>query len=234
MVLDFGLQDKRTLYIAPHRTENLILAIDVSQLRYYFITDDGKIACSPIEQVRIALNAGADMIQYRNKGFHLGFFQEVAAIHALCRQWEVPLVINDNILLAKAVQAEGVHLGQGDDSPLLARQVLGSGVIVGLTVPTLEALERSPLEGCDYIGHGPVFGTSTKADAKPRCGLESLKAMAACAPKPVVAIGGITAANAGACFQNGAAGVAVISAITRSSDPAAAAHQLAVAIQAAL
>lgn len=202
-------------------------------LRYYFITDDGAAKCSPIEQVRIALDAGATMVQYRHKAFDLRFFEEVAAIRDLCLRQKVPLVVNDNILLAKAVDADGVHLGQEDDPPAMARRVLGRRAIVGLSVSNPEELARSSLEGCDYIGSGPVFGTRTKADAKPRRGLEGLKVMVNKSPLPVVAIGGITADNAKGCFDQGAAGVAVISVITRASDPASAARKLAAAIHAA-
>jgi thiamine-phosphate pyrophosphorylase len=173
------------------------------------------------------------MVQYRNKAFNVTFYEEVSAIRDLCRQWKTPLVINDNILLAKAVGADGVHLGQGDDPPDAARRILGPEAIIGLSVSTLEELARSHLDGCDYIGTGPVFGTRTKADAKPSRGLEGLKAMADQSPLPVAAIGGITDANARECFDQGAAGVAVISVITRASDPSAAARKLAAAISAA-
>lgn len=202
-------------------------------LRYYFITDDGPTDVSPVEQVRIALEAGATMVQYRNKAFNMTCYDEVTAIRELCRRQKVPLVINDHILLAKAIDADGVHLGQGDDQPAMARRVLGPGAIVGLSVSTLEELAHSSLDGCDYIGTGPVFGTRTKADAKPRCGLEGLRAMVDQSPLPVVAIGGITAVNAKDCFNQGAAGVAVISVITRAADPSTAARKLAAAVSAA-
>jgi thiamine-phosphate pyrophosphorylase len=209
------------------------MASIAKSLRYYFITDDGPTDVSPVEQVRIALETGATMVQYRNKAFNMTFYDEVTAIRELCRRQKVPLVINDHILLAKAIGADGVHLGQGDDQPAMARRVLGPGAIVGLSVSTLEELARSSLDGCDYIGTGPVFGTRTKADAKPRRGLEGLKAMVDQSPLPVVAIGGITADNAMDCLNQGAAGVAVISVITRAADPSTAARKLAAVISAA-
>lgn len=202
-------------------------------LRFYFITDDGAAACNPVEQVTAAIGNGATLVQYRNKGFNSRFYEEVAAIRELCRQCNVPLVINDNIVLAKAVRADGVHLGQDDDAPQLARRILGPEAIVGLSVSTPAELAASDLKGCDYIGSGPVFGTRTKADAKPRRGLEGLKEMVKQSPLPVVAIGGITAANAASCIQQGAAGVAVISAVSRAEDPSTAAHNLAVALKTA-
>lgn len=203
-------------------------------LRFYFITDDGKATCSPIEQVRVALAAGATLVQYRNKQFGLQCYEEVRTIRTMCREAGVPLLINDNVLLAKAVDADGVHLGQEDEAPYLARQVLGPAAIVGLSVSTTDELAHSRLEGCDYIGNGPVFGTQTKADAKPVRGLDGLAAMVAAAPLPVVAIGGINAANAADCLKQGAAGVAVISAITRAQNPQTAAREMASACRTAV
>jgi thiamine-phosphate diphosphorylase len=198
-------------------------------LRFYFITDDGPAKLTPLEQVRTAIDAGATLVQYRNKQFGLHFFQEAAAIRDLCYRKGVPLIVNDNILLAKAVNADGVHIGQDDDPPRLARSVLGPRAIVGLSVSTLEELNYSQLDGCDYLGTGPVFSTQTKKDTKPVIGLDGLKTIASQAKLPVVAIGGIQTENARSCFQQGAAGIAVISAITRADNPSQAAADLAAA-----
>ncbi len=196
-------------------------------LKFYFITDDGKADICVVEQVDIALAAGATMIQYRNKHFSLKFYDEVRTVGNACGQLHVPLVINDNILLAKAVEAAGVHVGQEDDSPQMARKILGPNALVGLSVSSMEELQSSNLDGCDYIGCGPIFVTDTKSDAKPEGGLELLRTVVKESILPVVAIGGINAANAGQCFEQGAVGVAVISAISRVRDPRSAARDLA-------
>ncbi|MCP4747404.1 MAG: thiamine phosphate synthase [Desulfobacteraceae bacterium] len=196
-------------------------------LRFYFITDEDAANLTPVKQVRIVLEAGATMVQYRNKRFGLPFYQEVIQIRNLCQSYNVPFMINDNVLLAKATGADGVHLGQQDDSPGLARQILGPQAIIGLSVSTPQELNQSDTYGCNYLGSGPVFKTLTKSDAKPVRSLEGLKEVAGQASLPVVAIGGICASNAADCFAWGAAGVAVISAITRSDDPAKAARELA-------
>jgi len=196
-------------------------------LRFYYITDEKAPGRSAPAQVEIALRAGATMVQYRHKSFQLELLEEAAAAANLCKCSRVPFLINDDILLAKAVCADGVHLGQEDESPALARRILGPGAIVGISVSTPDELGRTDLSACDYIGTGPVFKTATKADAKPVCGPEGLAAVARAAPLPVVAIGGITAANAAACLQNGAAGIAVISHISRAADPLHNARQLA-------
>jgi thiamine-monophosphate kinase len=193
------------------------------QLRFYFITDEGLTDPSPLKQVEAAIRAGAGFIQYRRKNACLADFAEVSAIRDLCRTCRVLFVVNDDILLAKAVAADGVHVGQEDESPSRARAVLGTRAVVGVSVSTLAELEGTDLSVCDYIGVGPVFETSTKADAKPVIGLSGLKAIVERSPKPVVAIGGIDEIRAGSCFDQGAAGVAVISRITRAADPAAAA-----------
>lgn len=196
-------------------------------LRFYFITDDGADGFPAPDQVRVAIEAGATLIQYRKKSFALDDYAEVEAIGRYCRQHRVPFVVNDHVLLAKAVGADGVHVGQDDAAPRLARHIMGPRAIVGVSVSTVAELERTDLIGCDYIGTGPTFPTSTKTDAKPAHGLAGLRDIVNRSPIPAVAIGGIDPSNAKECFAHGAAGVAVISCITRAENPAAAAAALA-------
>jgi thiamine-monophosphate kinase len=196
-------------------------------LRFYFITDDGPSALSPLNQVRIAVAAGATMIQYRNKGFSPRFYPEIVEIRDVCKSNRVPLIINDHILLARAVSADGVHVGQEDENPAIARVILGADAIVGVSVSTPEEFEKTDLSYCDYIGVGPVYQTGTKPDAKAVIGLSGLAAVSKLTPLPVVAIGGINEANAAACFENGADGVSLISAVSRAKDPEKAAQNLA-------
>jgi thiamin-phosphate kinase len=190
-----------------------------SALRFYFITDEHSSGLSPKEQVEIAIKAGATMVQYRNKSFSPRFFEEVALIKNICKCNGIPFIINDDILLAKAVMADGVHLGQDDEDPALAKRILGPRAIVGKSVSNLDELNASDLSVCDYIGTGPVFSTSTKPDAKQVIGLSGLKDVVKASPVPVVAIGGIDPTNARSCFQQGASGIAVISVVTRAEDP---------------
>jgi thiamine-phosphate pyrophosphorylase len=196
-------------------------------LRFYFITDDSFAGFSAPEQVRVALEAGATLIQYRNKSFSLNDFEEVEAICRLCRQYRVPFVVNDDVLLARAAGADGVHVGQGDTPPRLARRIMGPGAIVGVSVSSMEELERTDLAFCDYIGTGPTFSTDTKRDAKAAHGLGGLRDIVNRSPLPAVAIGGIDPTNVLDCFAHGAAGVAVISCITRAGDPRRAAAAMA-------
>ena len=198
-----------------------------SALRFYFITDDGVHGFPPVEQVRVAIEAGATMIQYRNKSFQLDAFDEVEALLRLCRDSQVPLMINDNVLLARAIGADGVHVGQEDAPPRLARRIMGPQAIVGVSVSTMTELEQTDLAFCDYIGTGPTFATDTKPDAKPVHGLAGLRDIVNRSPVPAVAIGGIEPSSAMDCFAHGAAGVAVISCITRADDPVEAAAAMA-------
>ena len=198
-------------------------------LKFYFITDDSVADFPAAEQVRTALQAGATMIQYRNKSFAARFWEEVVTVRDICKCNGVPLIVNDNLLLAKAVEADGIHLGQDDEDPALARSFLGPQAIVGLSISTLTELSQSNLAPCDYIGTGPVFQTQTKGDAKAVIGLEGLHTVAQASPIPVVAIGGINQTNAEACFTQGASGIALISAVTRAQDPMQNALQLAAA-----
>ena len=198
-------------------------------LRFYFITDDGVDGFAPLDQVRLAIAAGATMIQYRNKSFILDLFEEVETIGRLCRANRVPFLVNDNVLLAKAVGADGVHVGQDDALPRLARRVMGRRAVVGVSVSSMRELERTDLAVCDYIGTGPTFPTATKADAKAVHGLAGLRDIVNRSPIPAVAIGGIGPVNAPDCFAHGAAGVAVISCITRADSPAEAAAAMAAA-----
>ena len=200
-----------------------------SALRFYFITDDASERFPAPEQVRVAIDAGATMIQYRNKSFSLEDYEEVEAIGRLCRERGVPFLVNDHVLLAKAVGADGVHVGQDDAVPRLARRVMGAQAIVGVSVSTLAELERTDLAFCDYIGTGPTFPTGTKPDAKAVHGLDGLRDIVNLSPLPAVAIGGIDPGNTPDCFANGAAGVAVISCITRADNPADAAGRMAAA-----
>lgn len=198
-------------------------------LRFYFITDDGVDGFDALDQVRVAIEAGATMIQYRNKSFSLEAFGEVKAIGRLCRDKRVPFVVNDNVLLARAVEADGVHVGQEDALPRLARRVMGPQAIVGVSISSMAELEQTDLASCDYIGIGPTFPTGTKVDAKAAHGLAGLRDIVNRSPIPAVAIGGIGPANALDCFAHGATGVAVISCITRSTNPLEAAAAMAAA-----
>ncbi|MFP4226839.1 MAG: thiamine-phosphate kinase [Desulfobacterales bacterium] len=196
-------------------------------LRFYFITDAQAPGFSLTSQVETAVAAGATCVQYRNKNFSMTDIPAVESVRNLCRRHMVPFLINDDVLLAKAVGADGVHLGQTDAAPALAREILGPYAVIGVSVSTPAELAATDVVPCSYIGTGPVFATATKADAKPVIGLSGLKSVAEKAPVPVVAIGGVDGQNVADCIAHGAAGGAVISGITRAAAPLEAAKAFA-------
>ena len=198
-------------------------------LRFYFSTDDEVEDFPALDQVRLAVEAGATMVQYRNSSFSLDAFEAVERIGRLCRENRVPFVVNDNVLLARAVGADGVHLSEAVVSPRLVRRVMGPRTIVGVSVSTMAELEHTDLAFCDYIGTGPTFSTGTKTDARAAHGLAGLRDIVNRSPVPAVAFGGIGPDNVLDCFAHGAVGIAVISCITRSKDPLETAKAVAAA-----
>jgi thiamine-monophosphate kinase len=195
-------------------------------LKFYFITDHNSKKYSMYEQVESAVKGGATIIQYRNKNLLPEQIDEVYKIKNFLKLNKIPFIINDNILLAKAVDADGVHLGQDDFSPLQARQVIGKDKIIGISVSNYDEFENTDFSDCDYIGLGPVFDTNTKKDAKKACGTQLLTDITKKTALPVAAIGGINPGNAEETLNAGASGICVISALTGFDDIRAKALEL--------
>jgi len=144
----------------------------------------------------------------------------------------VPLIVNDRIDLAAAVDADGVHLGDDDLPVSVARERLGPDAIVGRSVSTPSAAREAEAAGADYLGVGAVYGTDSK-DTSPEqsnVGLDRIRAVREATDLPFVGIGGVTPENAAAVVEAGADGVAVISAITGADDPETATRDLAAAV----
>ncbi len=203
------------------------MKFDKGMLRLYAVTDrrwEGTLSLP--RQVELALQGGTTMVQFREK--HLqGAEKEALAreLLALCRSHGVPLIINDDVELAKKVGADGVHVGQSDLAAQEARRILGPQAIIGVTARTVEQARAAQAAGADYLGSGAVFGTSSKSDARP-LSREELRAICAAVTIPVVAIGGIHAGNVLALCGCGQAGVAVIGGIFGQPDIRQAAREL--------
>ena len=195
----------------------------------YLITD-GRIAGDRnIEDiVSAAIKGGATVIQLRDKIASTNEMIELGkALYEITKTIGVPLVINDRVDVALAINADGVHVGPPDDMPTsLARRLLGPDRIVGVSAETPAIALQAAEDGADYVGVGDVFGTQSKADAGVPIGLSGMKAVVKASPIPVVGIGGINQANAADVIEAGADGVAIISAIIGASDPKAAAREL--------
>ena len=145
------------------------------------------------------------------------FYQEALEIQQLCRQYGVPFVLDDDVELAKRVNADGVHVGQSDMEAGNVRAILGEDKILGVSAQTVEQAVLAQQRGADYLGVGAVFHTDSKADAKP-VSYETLKAICQAVTIPVVAIGGIGQGNVKELAGSGICGVAVISAIFAAED----------------
>ena len=187
---------------------------------------------SHLELVRMAIKGGADTIQFRQKvGASREMIEIVRQLKQLCLDSDVTLIVNDRVDIAIAAEADGVHLGQ-DDFPIpLARKLLGESRIIGGSAATLEEAQRCLAEGADYIGFGPVYPTTSKADADPVTGIKLLKQAVEIISLPIIAIGGISAENAPEVMRAGAQGIAVISAVCCQEDPEQATGALRQALQ---
>jgi thiamine-phosphate pyrophosphorylase len=189
---------------------------------------------SHMELARLAIKGGADTIQFRQKvGSTREMIEIVRQIKQLCVDSGVTLIVNDRIDVAIAAEADGVHLGQ-DDFPIpLARKLLGESRIIGGSAASLEQAQKCLAEGADYIGFGPVYPTTSKADADPVTGIKLLKQTVEAIHLPIIAIGGISVENAPEVIRAGARGIAVISAVCCQEDPEQATHALYNALQTA-
>ena len=183
-------------------------------LRLYAVTDRAWLRGRTLfEQVEDALRGGATMVQLREKALDEdAFLREAIALAKLCHRYGVPLLINDNVEIARRSGADGVHVGQEDMAAAEVRGILGSDMIVGVTAKTVEQALRAQDAGADYLGSGAVFGSSTKLNAKPMT-RETLSAITHAVSIPVVAIGGIHSGNILELAGTGIAGVAVVSGI---------------------
>ncbi|MDY3889368.1 MAG: thiamine phosphate synthase [Agathobacter sp.] len=197
------------------------------QLKLYAIThDEWHQEMSLMEQVEEALKGGATMIQYRDKNLTEQEMEETAReLLQLCRRYQIPFLINDHVELAKRIDADGVHIGQCDMSPRLAREILGPDKIIGVTAKTTDQAMLAWKQGADYLGSGAVFGTSTKKDAKPMS-RSLLQEICKSVPIPVVAIGGIEKDNVSTLKGTDIAGVAVVSGIFAQEDIEAGTREL--------
>ena len=200
---------------------------DKDTLLLYAVTDRAWTGSQPLaRQVEAALQNGATCLQLREKALDPAAFREEARqMGALCRRYGVPLIINDNVEVALACGAAGVHLGQQDMPIAQARRMAGPDLILGASAHTVQEALEAQAAGADYLGVGAVFSTSTKADASP-LPLTTLREICAAVSIPVVAIGGITETNLLQLTGCGAAGVAVVSAIFGAPDPGAATARL--------
>jgi thiamine-phosphate pyrophosphorylase len=193
----------------------------------YLITTPSPECEATIEAV---LRAGVRLVQYRAKDdpsalSDLERFRRAKSLRELCHDHDALFIVNDRVDLALAVEADGVHLGQGDLPPAVARRLLGPERLIGRSTHAIDQLWQAVEDGCDYVGVGPVAATPTKPGREP-VGLQYVTQAAAESPIPFFAIGGIDASSLPAVKQAGARRVAVVRAISQAEDPAAATTRL--------
>ena len=200
---------------------------DKHSLQLYAVTDRAWVGRQTLcQQVEAALQGGVTCVQLREK--HLdrdAFLAEARQICALCRRYGVPFIVNDDLDVALACGADGVHVGQDDMPAAEVRRRAGRRLIVGVSAHTPEEARLAEAAGADYLGAGAVFGSATKTDAS-LLTPAGLQAVCAAVHIPVVAIGGVNARNILQLQGSGAAGAAVVSGIFGAPDITAACREL--------
>lgn len=185
----------------------------------YLVTDAGFLHGRDFaECIEAALQGGVTLLQYRDKDADSHtMFERALLLKKLCAAYKVPLLINDRLDIAQAVQADGVHLGQSDLPVTVARKILGKQAVIGASAHNAAEAKQAIADGADYLGCGAVFGTTTKNDAG-YLGLAGLQAIRQAVTVPIVGIGGVNCGNFEQVLQTGAQGAAIISGILAADD----------------
>ncbi|MBY8072153.1 thiamine phosphate synthase [Vibrio fluvialis] len=193
----------------------------------YLVTDDQQNLNTLCHVVKQAIAGGVSLVQVREKqGDVRTFIERAAAVKAVLSGSGVPLIINDRVDVALAVDADGVHLGQSDMPATLARQLLGPDKLIGLSVENEQQFEQAQSLPVDYLGLSAIFATPTKTNTVKHWGLDGLNWAMARSRLPMVAIGGLNTSNIAAVAQTGVQGIALVSAIRHARDPQQAARDL--------
>ena len=201
----------------------------------YAVTDRAWVGTKSLyEQVKEALENGVTCVQLREKELdESDFLKEAKQISALCKEYKVPFIVNDNVNIAIACKANGIHIGQEDMELTNVRKLVGEDMIIGVSAHTVEEAIKAQEGGADYIGIGAVFATSTKTDVDV-LSFDTLKSICEAVDIPTVAIGGIKKDNICKLKGSGIDGVAVVSAIFAAKDIATATKELLLEVKKAV
>ncbi|HHF3173888.1 TPA: thiamine phosphate synthase [Vibrio alginolyticus] len=195
--------------------------------RLYLVTDDQQDLATLKRVMRKAVKGGVTMVQVREKhGDVRAFIERAQAVKDILKDTNVPLIINDRVDVALAVDADGVHLGQSDMPATIARELIGPNKILGLSIENEEQLAEADSLPIDYIGLSAIFATPTKTNTKKFWGIDGLKMALETTSLPIVAIGGINESNIPQLSATGVHGLALVSAICHAEDPKAASEYL--------
>ena len=195
--------------------------------RLYLVTDDQQDLATLKRVVKKAVEGGVTMVQVREKhGDVCAFIERAQAVKDILKDTDVPLIVNDRVDVALAVDADGVHLGQSDMPAIIARELIGPNKILGLSIENEEQLAEADSLPIDYIGLSAIFATPTKTNTKKHWGIDGLKMALETTSLPIVAIGGINESNIPQLSATGVHGLALVSAICHAEDPKAASEYL--------
>ncbi|MFM2580521.1 thiamine phosphate synthase [Vibrio fortis] len=195
--------------------------------KLYLVTDDQQDLATLEHVVELSVAGGVTMVQVREKhGDVRAFIERAQRVKAILSGTGVPLIINDRVDVALAVDADGLHLGQSDMPAEMARQLIGEDKILGLSIENEQQLKEAEHLPIDYIGLSAIFATPTKTNTKKHWGVEGLKSALETTKLPIVGIGGINESNIPELMATGVHGLALVSAICQADDPKAAAQHL--------
>ena len=195
-------------------------------LSLYLVTDNSEDEKKFLKTIEEAINGGVSVVQIREKTADtLEFYNLALKVKEITTKYNVPLIINDRVDVALAIDADGVHVGQSDMPCDVTRKLIGENKILGVSAATIDEAKKAEKDGADYIGTGAVFPTSTKDDA-PNITKKDLKDIVDSINIPVVAIGGITIENANELKNTGISGLSVVSAIMSADNPKEASEKL--------
>ena len=188
-------------------------------LSLYLVTDKSDDVEKFLKTIEEGIKGGVTVVQIREKTADtLDFYNLALKVKEITSKYNVPLIINDRVDIALAIDADGVHVGQSDMPCDVTRKLIGENKILGVSAATIDEAKKAEKDGADYIGSGAVFPTSTKDDA-PKITKKELKEIVDSIKIPVVAIGGITIDNASELTNTGIAGLSVVSAIMSADNP---------------
>ncbi len=195
-------------------------------LSLYLVTDKSDDVEKFLNTIEEGIKGGVSVVQIREKTAEtLDFYNLALKVKEITEKYDIPLIINDRVDVALAIDADGVHVGQSDMPCEITRKLIGDNKILGVSAATIEEAKKAEKDGADYIGTGAVFPTATKDDA-PSITKQDLKNVVESINIPVVAIGGITLENAHELTDTGIAGLSVVSAIMSSENPKKSSEEL--------
>jgi len=197
-----------------------------------YLVTDYQSNHSIVTQVKSALSGGVTLVQYRAKLMtNADVYKEASEITELMHKAKRPLIINDRVDIAMAVNADGVHLGPEDLPISVARRIMGATAIIGASVSSVEEAIEAESDGANYLGVGAIYDTVTKSDAGVGIGVQTITDIKSAVSIPIVGIGGINLFNVSEVIKAGADGVAVVSALTRAKNITISAKELVTEIK---